>query len=136
MRVVLDANVLISALISPAGPANRVYESWRAGDFDLVSCDEQLAELRRVTRRPTMRDLVKPAEAGRLVNLVRHLAIMADPLPKVNVSSDPSDNFLLAAALAARADYLVTGDKDGLLALARIGQTRIVTVRQFMFENR
>jgi predicted nucleic acid-binding protein len=75
MRVALDANVLISALISPAGPANRVYESWRAGDFDLVSC-EQLVELRRVTRRPAMRDLVRPAEAGRLVNFVRHLAMV------------------------------------------------------------
>lgn len=136
MRVVLDTNVLISALISPSGPANRVYESWRAGDFDLVSCDEQLTELRRVTRRPMMRDLVRPAEAGRLVNLVRHLAIMADPLPKMNASPDPWDNFLLAAALAGRADYLVTGDKAGLLALGRIGQARIVTVRQFIVASR
>lgn len=83
-----------------------------------------------------MRDLVKPAEAGRLFNLVRHLAIMAGPLPEVNASSDPWDNFLLAAALAARADCLVTGDKEGLLALARIGPTRIVSVRQFILQNR
>jgi hypothetical protein len=83
-----------------------------------------------------MRDLVRPAEAGRLVNLVRHLAIMADPLPKMNASPDPWDNFLLAAALAGRADYLVTGDKAGLLALGRIGQARIVTVRQFIVASR
>jgi predicted nucleic acid-binding protein len=66
MRVVLDTNVLISALISPSGAADRVYKSWRAGTFDLVSCEEQLAEMRRVTRRPSMRSLIKPAEAGRV----------------------------------------------------------------------
>jgi putative PIN family toxin of toxin-antitoxin system len=132
MRVVLDTNVLISALITPTGAADRVYRAWRAGDFDLASCEHQIAEMRRVTRRPAMRDLIKPAEAGRLVNLVRHLAIMIDSLPDVDASPDPWDNFLLATALGARADYLVTGNKGGLLALARLGRTRIVTVRQFL----
>lgn len=132
MRVVLDTNVLISALINPSGAADRVYRSWRAGDFDLASCEQQLAEVRRVTRRPALRDLIKPAEAGRLVNLVRHLAIMIDPLPDVDASRDPWDNFPLATALGARADYLVTGDKGGLLELGQFGRTRIVTIQQFL----
>lgn len=132
MRVVLDTNVLISALISPSGAADRICKGWRAGDFDLASCEQQLVEMRRVTRRPAMRDLIKATEAGRLVNLVRRLAIMIDPLPEVSASPDPWDNFLLATALGSRADYLVTGDKGGLLALVRFGRTRIVTVRQFL----
>lgn len=82
-----------------------------------------------------MRGLIKPAEAGRIVNLVRHLAIMIHPLPHVSASPDPWDDFILAASLGGRADYLVTGDKSGLLALIRVGRTRIVTVRQFLRET-
>lgn len=135
MRVVLDTNVLISALISPSGAADRIYRGWRAGNFDLVSCEQQLEEVRRVTRRPALRSLIRPAEAGRLVKLVRHLAIMVDPLPGVNASPDPWDNFLLATALRSRADYLVTGDQKDLLALVHFGRTRIVTVRQFLLKT-
>ena len=107
MRVVLDTNVLISALISPSGAADRIYRSWRSGAFDLVSCEEQLTEIRR----------------------------MIDPLPKVEASPDPWDNYILAAALGSRADYLVTGDKSGLLSLTRFSRTRIVTVRHFLLET-
>jgi hypothetical protein len=132
MRVVLDTNVLISALISPSGAADRVYKKWRARDFDLVSCEEQLAEMRRVTRRPALRTLIKPAEAGRLVNQVQHLAVMVKPLPDVSASPDPWDNFVLATALGGRAEYLVTGDKSGLLVFRRFGRSHIVTVRHFL----
>jgi putative PIN family toxin of toxin-antitoxin system len=132
VRTVLDTNVFISALISPSGAADRVYRAWRARDFDLVSCEEQLGEIRRVTRRPSVQALIKPAEAGLLINQVRHLAIMIDRLPDVSISRDPWDNFILAAALSGRADYLVTGDKSDLLALRRFGRTRIVTIRHFL----
>ena len=46
-------------------------------------------------------------------------------------SPDPGDNFLLALAEAGNADYLVTGDKSGLLALASHKSTRIITARDF-----
>ncbi len=134
MRVVLDTNVLLSALITPAGPADQVYRAWRGGVFDLASSEEQLVELRRVSRRPELRALLRPAEAGRLINLVRHLAVIVDPVPKVVLSADPLDDFLLGTALGAGAQYLVSGDKGGLLALRRIGTTRIVSVRQFLRE--
>jgi putative PIN family toxin of toxin-antitoxin system len=132
VRAVLDTNVLISALISPSGAADRIYRGWRAGDFELVSCEEQLAEIRRVTRRQAVRDLIRPAEAGRLINQIRYLAITINSLPEVSASPDPWDNFILAAALGGRADYLVTGDKSDLLALRSFGLTRIVTIRQFL----
>jgi putative PIN family toxin of toxin-antitoxin system len=132
MRVVLDTNVLISALISPSGSAHLVYKAWQSGDFRLVSCEEQIAEMRRVTRRPAIRDWIKPAEAGRLINQIRHLAIMIDPVPQVSASPDPADDYLLAMAVSGHADYLVTGDKSDLLALERFKRTRIVTIRRFL----
>ena len=93
---------VVSALISPSGAADRIYRSWRSGAFDLVSCEEQLAEIRRVTRRQVVKDLIKPSDAGRVINQVRHLAVMIDPLPQVEASPDPWDNFILAAALGSR----------------------------------
>jgi predicted nucleic acid-binding protein len=53
------------------------------------------------------------------------------PLPHVERSPDPADDFLLALSEAGSADYLVTGDKTGLLILGRHKRTRIVSARAF-----
>jgi predicted nucleic acid-binding protein len=89
----------------------------------------QLEELRAVTRRPRIRALIRPPEAGRLVNQIRALAEPVASLPPTRRSDDPADDFLLAMSEAGRADYLVTGDKAGLLALRRHRVTRILTAR-------
>ena len=52
-------------------------------------------------------------------------------LPRVQRSTDPTDDFLLALCQAGEADYLVTGDKAGLLDLQRHGATRIISPRGF-----
>lgn len=57
--------------------------------------------------------------------------IWLDRLPRVDRSPDPRDNFLLAMAQAGEADFLVTGDKAGLLALESHGKTRILTAGHF-----
>lgn len=64
-----------------------------------------------------------------MVNDLRRLAVMIDTLPSVSRSSDPADDYLLALCEAARADYLVTGDKSHLLALKSHRGTRIVSAR-------
>jgi predicted nucleic acid-binding protein len=72
-----------------------------------------------------------PRKADRLVNQVKKLAEDIDPLPCVKRSPDPTDDFLLALSEAGKADYLVTGDKSGLLALGRHKGTQIVSARDF-----
>ena len=131
MKVVLDTNILVSSLIIPASPPHRIYEAWRAATFVLVTCDEQLEEFRRVTRYDKLRTFIEPAAAGTLLNELRKVAQRIGKLPKVKRSSDAGDDYLLALAQAADADYMVTGDRSGLLALKRHGNTRIVTARQF-----
>ena len=59
------------------------------------------------------------------------MAEIIEPLPRVLRSPDPEDNFLLALAQAGKADYLVTGDKSGLLSLVRHEGTRIISARDF-----
>jgi len=70
---------------------------------------------------------VRPAEIGRLVNQIAMIADMPSALPHVRRSPDPRDDFLLGLCEASRADWLVTGDKDDLLALERHGASRIAT---------
>ena len=129
MRVVLDTNILLSALMVRGGPPDRLYEEWRHGRFELVSTDRQIEELRQVVRRRLFQVRLKASEVGRMVNDLRRLAVMIDTLPSVSRSSDPADDDLLALCEAARADYLVTGDKSHLLALKSHRGTRIVSAR-------
>lgn len=67
-----------------------------------------------------------------MINAPRRLAVVGDPLPAVTISPDPKDNFLLALAEVTRADFLVTGDKSGLLSLKRHRRTAIVSARKFL----
>ncbi len=129
MRVVLDTNVLVAALITRGTPPDQLYEAWRDGRFTLITSELQIEELRRITRRQGVRFRIHPAEAGRMVNDLKRLATVAGNLPTVDVSPDPYDNFLLAMAETALADILVSGDKRDLLALGHHHGTRILTVR-------
>lgn len=132
MRVVLDTNVLVSALISPAGAPNILFQAWRDGRFVLVTSEEQLEEFRRVSRYPRLRAFLQASSAGTMLNEIRQLAQIVSRLPKVDVSSDPADNIILATALAGHAEYLVTGDKADLLALRRYKAVRLISVAQMI----
>src|ERR1017187_3275740 len=98
MRLILDTNILISALITVGGLANRLWEAWRTTRFTLITSDEQFEEFRRVTRYPRLRGYIHPADAGTMLNELRDRAIVLSDLPAVEASSDPADNFLLAMA--------------------------------------
>lgn len=130
MRVVLDTNILISALLQDRSLPFQLVALWRQGRIALLTSDEQLDELRRVTRYPKIRARLNPAVAGRLVNELKQVAILIANLPEVDLSPDPWDNYLLATVEAGNADLLVTGDKADLLHLGRHAGARIVTVRE------
>lgn len=103
MRVVLDTNIIVSALIAPSGKPAAIIDAWLDGKFTLLTCATHVDEF----------------------------AEDVGALPNVQRSPDPDDDFLLALSEAGKADYLVTGDKSGLLSLARHKSTRIVSAREF-----
>jgi putative PIN family toxin of toxin-antitoxin system len=132
MRVVLDTNILISALIRPKSEARLMYEAAKSGRIALVTCDAQFDEFRRVTRYPKVQRYISPAEAGTMLNELRELALYYLVNEQVEISPDPADNYLFSLAQASEADYLVTGDKDDVLALGKHGKTQIVSLRKLM----
>lgn len=137
MRVILDTNVLLAALVSPHRPPDIIYRAWQAGRFDLVTAAVQLDELRRVSRYPKIKAILPAHRVGAMINNMQR-AIVLDALSGLPDSidvSDPNDAFLVAIALAGEVDYLVTGDRRaGLLQLGSIGRTRIITPAAFCAE--
>ncbi len=136
MRLVVDTNILISALLSGTSLPAHLIVLWRECRFDLLTSASQIDELMRVTRYPKIRARLAPALAGRLINEIRDLAILLTELPVVTASPDPHDNYLLAIAASGSADFLVTGDKRDLLALRLFEGTKIITVRDFLVLHR
>lgn len=137
MRVILDTNVLLGALISPHGPPDAIYRAWRAARFELVTSTAQLDELRRVSRYPKLKTILPAHRIGTMVNNMQRAIVLntLPPLPEGVDANDPNDVFLLAMAMAGEADYLVTGDRRaGLLQRGGIGRTRIVTPAIFCAE--
>jgi putative PIN family toxin of toxin-antitoxin system len=136
VRVVIDTNVLISALLSSTSLPAHLVTLWQEGRFDLLTSADQLDELMRVTRYPKIRDRLAPALAGRLINQIKDLAVSIENSPLVTISPDPDDNYLLGIASAGGADFLLTGDKHDLLALKLFEGTKIITVRDFLTSHK
>ncbi|MFI4867269.1 MAG: putative toxin-antitoxin system toxin component, PIN family [Steroidobacterales bacterium] len=132
MRVVLDTNILLSALINPHGVPAELIVAWREQRFALVTSIEQLVELGDVARRPVLRARIVPARVGRFIHDLRRFAEVLRRLPQLDRSADPADNFLLPMAQVGNADYLVSGDRRGVLALKSHGVTRIVPARELL----
>lgn len=128
MRVVLDTNVLVSAIHLRSRVAREVLASMLAGDHHLLTGSAVLAELEGVLV-DTFQWNSDAARATRLQ--VEQMAQVVHVESVTRVCRDPDDDEVLAVAASGEADMLVTGDKD-LLILGEHAGTRIVTPRQFL----
>jgi len=134
MRVVLDTNILLSALISPHGSPDIIYRAWRAGRFELATSTTQLDELRRASRYPKLKAILQPHLVGTMINNLQRAIVLNHLLVNIE-TDDPNDAFLLAMAQTGEVDYLVTGDhRAGLLQRGNLDRTRIVTPAAFCAE--
>lgn len=117
MRAVLDVNVLISAMLSPAGAPADTLRAWRAGRYELIVSPRLLTELERALRYPRIVRRLPVERSSEVVALIASDATVADdvgdPPPR---SRDPQDDYLLALA-EDQVALLVSGDLD-LLALS------------------
>jgi putative PIN family toxin of toxin-antitoxin system len=118
VRVVLDANVLISATLSPNGKPAELLRAWQRGDFELIVSRALLQELATAFAYPKLRRRVRRERANALISLFEESATVAlDPgsLPGIR-ARDPDDDYLLVLAEQEGA-ALVSGDEH-LLKLA------------------
>lgn len=111
-RAVLDTNVLVSAFLSRGGVPDRVVR--QAGvTYQLVLSEDILEETEDVLHEPKIqkRGRFTEAEIDAFVNTLRAIAVVVSDIPSLLViQDDPDDNLILACAVKAQADYLVSGD--------------------------
>jgi uncharacterized protein len=126
MRVILDTNILLSALLVSHGAPAKLLDAWERKLFTLVACDALIAEFREVTIRPFFRARLRTSAVELLAAGLQDFSSSCRNLSSGPVAPDPKDSYLLALAEASQAVFLVTGDKE-LLALKHHKTTRIVT---------
>ncbi len=128
MRVVLDTNVFISAVLGSR--LGIILDEWKAGKFTLIVTDSIAAEYIDVINRPKFR-----IPADEIIGVTDYLLDSAEFVTAgeeiLDIVSDPTDNKFLEAAIAGQADCIVSGDNH-LLALEIFREIPILTARQFI----
>ena len=130
MRVVLDTNILVSALISGEGSPGQVLAAVKSLGTTLITSQFQIDELRDVLARDRLQPYIQREEADDLLYHLEAVAVVVAELPAVNLSADPDDNPILATAVAGDADLIVSGDRDHVLAVGSVHGIPIVTARE------
>ncbi|MFZ1623906.1 MAG: putative toxin-antitoxin system toxin component, PIN family [Gammaproteobacteria bacterium] len=133
VRIVLDTNIVISALLWRGAPHELLACLRQHSSVDLFSSSTLLEELAAVLSRPAIAQrLTTIGKSSRdvLTDYVEAIELV-EPIELPRVARDPDDNHVLACALAANADVLVSGDAD-LLSLDTFRNIRILTARQLL----
>ncbi|HCU56676.1 MAG TPA: putative toxin-antitoxin system toxin component, PIN family [Anaerolineaceae bacterium] len=127
MIVVLDTSVIISALLSAEGPPAQIIDLWEAGVFDVAISTPLLDELKRALDYPQVKKFQKmtPDEINTLLGRWSTLSVYVEPEVALEVvEDDPDDNRVLECAVAAKANYIISGDKH----LLDLGEYRGIEV--------
>ena len=130
VKLVLDTNVLVSALLTKDTPPDQLYQAWQAHRFALAISTWQINELRRVLGYEKLQPYINGFEASLLLENIDSMAEIVDVSIPRTESPDPDDNWILACAVTSQADLLVTGDKNDLLQLKQVAGVQIVNARQ------
>lgn len=131
MRVVLDANIWISFLLTRGETIASIFKAWEKEKFSLIVTEEIILEIEQVVERLSLKRIINYEDARALVRRLKKNTELIVSFSDINISSDKNDNRYLACALDGEVDYLVTGDKKHLLPLKKIGKTKIVSPKEF-----
>ncbi len=128
MKVVIDTNVLLSAALRDRDPEAVIRYVAVTPGVEWVVSDPIVAEYHDVLRRP--RFGLAPDVIAEWLSLIGRVTTLITVVPEIAFPRDPKDAPFLACAVAARADFLITGDHDFENA-GRIGPTIIISVSRF-----
>lgn len=132
-RIIIDTNWWISIAIARMRKEivdhvilNEAYELCASGELDIEVMD--------MVNKPHLRKLFRPQHYFEFLYFYVGSTVLFPVTSKVTVCRDQNDNFLLALAKDAKADFLITGDKD-LLCLKHFEQTMIVSLQEFLSDR-
>lgn len=127
--VIIDTNLWIRFLISEK--FIKLDNIILKNEVQLIFSQELLAEFFEVIARPKFKKIFSKELVSRIMELISDHSVLVNTNSIVSVCRDPEDNFLLALAKDAKADFLLTGDKD-LLEIGKFGTTRILSYKDFL----
>jgi len=114
MIVVLDTNLIISALLSPQGTPAKIIDLWEEGKFDVAVSDPLLDELERALGYERIKKHFRETDFSRgiFIKHLRETAILVKPQMRLEViADDPDDNRILECAVASGSSYIISGDQ-------------------------
>ncbi len=134
MRVVLDANIFISSIISTKGNPAKIMDKWLAGEFELLISQPMIDEIIRVTgyERILKKYPLIPANRDKLIKLLNKNGVSVEPeISLTIIEADKSDNRYFECAIAGGAQYIVSGDRH-LLDVGQYAGIRVLTPAVFI----
>ena len=129
MIVILDTNVVVSALLTDRGVCAQILDALFARQFDVTVSDPIVAEYEEVLARPHLR--ISREKAASFLAYIHDNAILTTPLNETFGLPDPDDEIFLVTAAAAGADYLVTGNLRHFPPALRRG-VRVISPAEFL----
>ena len=134
MRVVLDTNTLVSAVINiPFSVSQEIYQNFINKHFVLIISPALIAEVEDVLQRDKVVKLHKQTlqELQKFIKELINLSYVVSGEVEIEIVRDPKDDKIISAAVEGKADYIVSRDKD-LLDLKEYHRIKIITPENFM----
>jgi hypothetical protein len=134
MTLVLDTNVIVSALLSPAGHPAEIINLWEAEKIEVVSSPPLLIELERVLQYPRVQKYLKrtQSDVDAFLRQFKKIAITVEPQMTLDIiKEDPADNRVLECAVAGEASYIISGN-DHLLKIKEYKGIVILKPAEFL----
>ena len=128
LRLVIDTNVIVSAALKPDGLQRATFLLAITRPARLYVSEPLLEEYADVLSRPELS--IRKGLRLQLLQLIKNHGYLVAPSRRIEVTSDPDDNIFVECADAARADFLVTGNRRHFPAFWK--STKIVTPREFV----
>ncbi len=129
LRIVLDTNVMISAIIHNGKP-RKLFQNGSNGQYQILMSKEILNEISEVLQRPKLR-----MTAEDTIRIVSAIVQSSENVPVKSqfqvIVNDPDDNIIINTAHDGNADYIVSGDKD-IIDLGKFRNIKIVPVDEML----
>jgi putative PIN family toxin of toxin-antitoxin system len=135
LRVVIDTNILVSALLSKKGAPSQILDAWRERKFLVVTSEAAILEVKRVLKelKSTGKYALTDEDIAAVLNLLQKDALIVPGTADAGgtIPADPDDEKFLSIALDGEAEIIISGDRH-LLDLGKFQDIPIHTARQFL----
>lgn len=134
IKAMVDANLLVSAFISPFSYPREIERCWRRGEFILVTSRKIVEEINRVLHLPRIQvkyHLGEPDIQAFVLTLIHKGNCVSGELALKGVALDPGDDKIISCAIEGEAQFIVTGDK-ALQQLKEYQGINIINAEQFI----